>query len=196
MATSTYDYFFKLPGELREQILTSLLVKPEGVRIHDLSCSDLMRSKRPEPQTKPRLWHDEVLRRTYVVGEDFALWPLSYFLVSRAFHREASAAYFSRNMFYLYGRKRYRPPPRRHQRPTAEAPGPGPGPGGRARTGGAQPLQLPQIPQARPPRRAAGPEHGGRVRPAAAGDGARGRVEAPRCHAVGHGGGKKRPGMG
>lgn len=111
MATSTYDYFFKLPGELREQILTSLLVKPEGVRIHDLSCSDLMRSKRPEPRTKPRLWHDVVLRRTYVVGEEFALWPLSYFLVSRAFHREASAAYFSRNMFYLYSRKRYRPPP-------------------------------------------------------------------------------------
>ncbi|ROW14215.1 hypothetical protein VPNG_04269 [Cytospora leucostoma] len=110
MATSTFDCFSKLPGELREQILTYLLVKPEGVHIDNLSCSDLMDSKRPDPRADPRAWRHAVL--PVVARGDLPGWPLSYFLVSQAFHREASAVYFSRNLFYLYSERRYPRVPR------------------------------------------------------------------------------------
>ncbi|ROW07712.1 hypothetical protein VMCG_03472 [Cytospora schulzeri] len=114
MAPATFSGFFDLPGELRDQILTYLLVKPEGIHID--TCSNLLHETTPEPRFKsPALssvdsdddeWNSEGPGPGSLSGEEGKLgWPLNYFLVSQTFHREASAVFFGDNEFYLYATK-------------------------------------------------------------------------------------------
>lgn len=99
----TFDSFFDLPGELREQILGHLLIRPDGI-----ICG-------PFPEAGPRSFDgplndesDDCYERQGQEGSPG--WPLNYFLVSQAFNREATAVYFRENTFYLWasGRKRGR----------------------------------------------------------------------------------------
>lgn len=92
-----FDYFFDLPGELREQILVYLLVKPHGISLGSMpgilpSAADTL---------------DDVDDEKINEEEGAPPWPLNYFLVSQTFNREATAIYFWRNAFHIVatGRK-------------------------------------------------------------------------------------------
>lgn len=121
MAPATFDYFFDLPGELREQILARLLIKAEGIHINTSNKLDLIREASPErrTQSQPHIPSDDEDgdgddddddddddgRAQQEGGTRFG-WPLDYFLVSQTFHREASAIFFAENVFHLYTRFR------------------------------------------------------------------------------------------
>ncbi|KAH8744893.1 hypothetical protein F5883DRAFT_588583 [Diaporthe sp. PMI_573] len=108
MENRTFDYFLELPGELREQVLAHLVVRPAGIHIGE---RDLF------PKTG-KLDRDSGLSEgddssdssdvdnTHDSDEDekgFSVdWPVNYFLVSSTFYREASGLFFGENMFYLY----------------------------------------------------------------------------------------------
>lgn len=99
MAPATFDGFFDLPGELREQILTYLLVKSDGIHINTYSRLDLLVENSPERrfESQPPSLEDSDDDERDELG-----WPLNYFLVSQTFHREASAVFFGENEFHLY----------------------------------------------------------------------------------------------
>lgn len=90
-----FDLFFELPGEIREQILGYLLVKPRGINIYQY----------------PREIFTLARLNTPIRGRDYEktdeeeafgpFWPLNYFLVSQTFNREATAIYFRENTFHI-----------------------------------------------------------------------------------------------
>lgn len=97
----TFDFFFDLPGELREQILGHLLVKPDGIKFGSF----------PEAVPHPVEYSENDGSdddQDRCDRDDSPSWPLNYFLVSQTFNREATAIYFRENTFYLWasGRKR------------------------------------------------------------------------------------------
>ncbi|ROV89164.1 hypothetical protein VSDG_08856 [Cytospora chrysosperma] len=99
MAPTTFNSFFDLPGELREQILAYLLVKPEGIHINAGGKLELLGETSPERRIKsPPLSNDD----SDDDRQERPGWPLNYFLVSQTFHREASAVFFGENKFYMY----------------------------------------------------------------------------------------------
>lgn len=103
MATSaSFDCFFDLPGELREQILGYLLIRPTGVFIG--SVPRLLQLNPDDDQEED----DESYGYNYQNDHDGSPeWPVNYFLVSQTFNREATAIFFRENSFHIYatGRK-------------------------------------------------------------------------------------------
>lgn len=103
--STSFDYFFDLPGELREQILGLLLVKKGGIILaaHRSSLAKGLDDVSSEESDYDG--YDDT-------SEDSPTWPLNYFLVSQVFNREATAIYFSENNFHISatGRK-YSPHP-------------------------------------------------------------------------------------
>lgn len=97
---ATFDYFFDLPGELREQILGLLLIKQGGIII---GSDKRLLSNSAEDQEDDESDDDEL----GYDPEGYSAWPLNYFLVSQVFNREATAVYFRENTFYIQatGRK-------------------------------------------------------------------------------------------
>lgn len=102
----TFDYFFDLPGELREQILGLLLIKQGGITI---GSDQRMLSNSADDQEEDE--SDE--GGSECDAEDCPSWPVNYFLVSQVFNREATAVYFRQNTFYIHatGRKYASHPP-------------------------------------------------------------------------------------
>lgn len=99
MAPTTFNSFFDLPGELREQILAYLLVKPQGIHINARGKLELLGETSPERRIKSLPLSDDDSNDD---RQEKPGWPLNYFLVSQTFHREASAVFFGENKFYMY----------------------------------------------------------------------------------------------
>lgn len=99
----TFDYFFDLPGELRAQILSLLLVQKCGIIIGSDKrlLSNTSNDEEDDDDDESDDGQDE-----YDPESDSA-WPVNYFLVSQVFNREATAVYFHDNTFYIQatGRK-------------------------------------------------------------------------------------------
>lgn len=97
-----FDYFFDLPGELRRQILGYLVVEPGGVMIGQRGPWSRAIGGSPSWSFADIDTDDQDDDDADTLG-----WPLNYFLVSHAFHREVTAVYFRQNTFYLIatGRK-------------------------------------------------------------------------------------------
>lgn len=96
----TFDLFFDLPGETREQILGYLLIKPTGINIDQDTdpqgghSARVHRWRLPNPLSESAPQDDD--------DQDYGpLWPLNYFLVSQTFNREATAVYFRNNTFHI-----------------------------------------------------------------------------------------------
>lgn len=90
-----FDLFFDLPGELREHILSYLLIKPRGINIYQypLDILTLACAKTPKQVSDYKQGNEE---------EDYGpSWPINYFLVSQTFNREATAVYFRENTFHI-----------------------------------------------------------------------------------------------
>lgn len=104
---ATFDYFFDLPGELREQILMLLLVKPNGIIIGSDPTVRSWNDRDSEDESDDD--DDEDDDESNPDGSP--AWPINYFLVNHIFKREATAVYFRENTFHIYatGRK-YTPP--------------------------------------------------------------------------------------
>lgn len=116
-----FNYFFELPGELREQILGYLVVEPGGIIVGQRGeWSRSIAYELGQPQDSERRRHrgvdsslcsdDSYSDEEDDYGDQFTKkprWPLNYFLVSHTFHREATCVYFQENTFYLLatGRK-------------------------------------------------------------------------------------------
>lgn len=114
-----FDYFFELPGELREQILSYLVIEPGGIIIgqrgewsqgiaHEFGQPQERRRRRGADGSLSSDDDDSDEEDDY--GDQFTKkprWPLNYFLVSQTFHREVTSIYFRENTFYLLatGRK-------------------------------------------------------------------------------------------
>ncbi|KAF3764692.1 hypothetical protein M406DRAFT_70784 [Cryphonectria parasitica EP155] len=96
-ALQTFDYFFDLPGELREQILSYLLVRSHGVGLG--SMPGIVPSKADDIETGD--FYDCPKQN------GAPAYPLNYFLVSQTFHDEATSVYFRENSFHIVatGRK-------------------------------------------------------------------------------------------
>lgn len=119
-ALKTFDYFFDLPGELREQILGYLLIDPNGIIIGEPgSWSHNIHADR---HREGSVTYVSDLSDEYDEEEDDGdddddsqssppAWPINYFLVSQTFHREATAVFFHDNTFFLLatGHKRLSP---------------------------------------------------------------------------------------
>lgn len=103
----TFDCFFDLPGELREEILGHLLIRPGGVFI-----GSVPRLLQPNPDDGQE--DDESYCYDHQNDHDGSSeWPVKYFLVSQTFNREATSIFFRENTFHIYatGRKYILPPP-------------------------------------------------------------------------------------
>lgn len=111
----TFEYFFDLPGELRRQILSYLLVKPGGILLGPVPSLPSAKEDNASIQVNlvaaGRLPSQKASANTNQHGndedpdepcaDDTLPWPLPYFLVSHTFHDEAAAVYFRENIFYL-----------------------------------------------------------------------------------------------
>lgn len=95
MENRRFDCFFELPGELREQILAHLVVKPAGIHLGERHCF-------PDRDTEPSEDDDSSGNGDDGDDERRVGWPVNYFLVSQTFYREASSLFFGENTFYLY----------------------------------------------------------------------------------------------
>lgn len=102
MEIQKFDRFFELPGELREQILAHLVVRPAGVHLGERHCfrdaepsgyGDSSDSNEDEGNDKEDGDSDD---------DCWMAWPMNYFLVSQTFYREASSLFFGENRFHLY----------------------------------------------------------------------------------------------
>lgn len=101
----TFDYFFDLPGELREQILILLLVKPNGIIIGSDPTAPNWNDSDSEDESDD--YDDDDYGDDESNPEASPAWPINYFLVNHIFKREATAVYFRENTFHIYatGRK-------------------------------------------------------------------------------------------
>lgn len=102
MENPRFDCFFDLPGELREQILAHLLVKPVGIHIGEQHCFPGRGTERIEDDDNSDSGDDCDYEGDDSDNERRAGWPVNYFLVSQTFYREASSLFFGENTFYLY----------------------------------------------------------------------------------------------
>lgn len=103
MENRRFDHFFELPGELREQILALLVVKPAGLHLGEQHCfpdrdtSPLEDEDNPDSDDDDNEYEGDGGDEERWVG-----WPVNYFLVSQTFYREVSSLFFGENKFYLY----------------------------------------------------------------------------------------------
>lgn len=88
MVNRKFGYFFELPGELREQILAHVIVKPTGVHVGERHCFPGATGLHGDTESGEE--------------DDGVGWPVNYFLVSQTFYREASSLFFGENTFHLY----------------------------------------------------------------------------------------------
>lgn len=99
MENRRFDHFFELPGELREQILALLVVKPAGIHLGEHYCF-------PGRDANPIEDDDNSDDNEYGGDggdeERWVGWPVNYFLVSQLFYSEVSSLFFGENKFYLY----------------------------------------------------------------------------------------------
>lgn len=136
-----FDYFFDLPGELREQILSYLVIKPGGVIIGEPGeWSQNLARELGQPQKKcVRTGADSSSLCSDIDDDDEegeengdddgddepgsrrkkSKWPLNYFLVSQTFHREVTSIFFRENTFYLLATGRMATFSRHYKAPTA-----------------------------------------------------------------------------
>ncbi|KAL2287999.1 hypothetical protein FJTKL_04740 [Diaporthe vaccinii] len=103
MENRRFACFFELPGELREQILAHLVVKPAGIHLGERHCFPRRDTEPSEDGDSSDNGGDD----EYDEGDDSddarrVGWPVNYFLVSQTFYREASSLFFGENTFYLY----------------------------------------------------------------------------------------------
>lgn len=106
MENRRFDRFFELPGELREQILAHLVVKPTGLHLGEHYCFPRADADREsglgDGDSSDNDDSDVEYERDDNAGDFRASWPVNYFLVSQAFYREASSLFFGENTFHLY----------------------------------------------------------------------------------------------
>lgn len=108
MEIHTFDYFFELPGELREQILGHLVVRPAGIHLGEReSFPRTTGSDRGSRMSEGDDSSDDFDNEDGHEGDEdengvAVGWPVNYFLVSSTFYREASSLFFGENIFYLY----------------------------------------------------------------------------------------------
>ncbi|KAJ9151898.1 hypothetical protein NKR23_g2705 [Pleurostoma richardsiae] len=111
MAPPTFYYFFDLPPELREQILTYLCVAPGGVHLGEWckyppAPGESSSSSSMSEKTDGTAAHDgddanAGIAPWYLPGPPAARFPLNLFLVGTQFYREAADVYFGRNAFHV-----------------------------------------------------------------------------------------------
>lgn len=94
-SSSNYG-FFRLPGEIRNQIYESLLVFSEPITIYTEDWDQHDEKDNDRSKTDERVHIDNILERKR--------WPLSsrlltIFLISKQVHLEASAVFYSQNQF-------------------------------------------------------------------------------------------------
>ncbi|KAL1882152.1 hypothetical protein Daus18300_000637 [Diaporthe australafricana] len=110
MKNRKFGYFFELPGELREQILAHVIVKPTGVHVGERHCfpgatglhGDTESGEDDEGSGREDDDDDEEEEDGENDSDSGVGWPVNYFLVSQTFYREASSLFFGENTFHLY----------------------------------------------------------------------------------------------
>lgn len=102
MENRRFDHFFELPGELREQILALLVVKPAGIHLGERHCFPGRDTDPIEDDDNSDSDDDNEYEGDGGDEERRVGWPVNYFLVSQLFYREVSSLFFGENKFYLY----------------------------------------------------------------------------------------------
>ncbi|KAI3390232.1 hypothetical protein diail_11663, partial [Diaporthe ilicicola] len=107
MEKPEFALFFELPGELREQILAHLVVKPAGIHIGERHCfpratglpGDTESDENGDGSDND---DDKVDDHNHDETDNGMGWPANYFLVNSIFYKEASSLFFGENTFHLY----------------------------------------------------------------------------------------------
>lgn len=103
MASRKFECFFELPGELREQILAHLVVKPAGIHLGEHRCFPRITGRHGDTESGEDDGGSDSDDDEEDDGSGRRMgWPVNYFLVSQTFYREASSLFFGENTFHLY----------------------------------------------------------------------------------------------
>lgn len=91
-----FKHFSKLPRELRQKILSYLLVGPDTIKVDADGINSLSQVLTAQPQSPPTDDDDDETAEVRTPATDS---PLDYFLVSKDFYQDARHVFFSMNTF-------------------------------------------------------------------------------------------------